>query len=81
MYNAAAIEIVRKHGFDVNDLYELTKDVPIEYYSDMTHFYTKEGTRLIADKVINCIEKSLDIKAEKLDYDKLFENTENIIGL
>ena len=69
------------YRFEINDLYELTKDVPKEYYSDMTHFYTKEGTRLIADKVIECIEKCMDIKADKLDYDKLFEDEENVIGL
>ena len=81
LYNAAAIEIVKKHGFEIDDLYSITKDVPIEYYSDMTHFYTKEGTELIADKVIRCIEKSLDINADRLDYDKLFGNAENIVGL
>ena len=81
LYNAAAVEIVKKHGFEIDDLYSITKDVPIEYYSDMTHFYTKEGTELIADKVIRCIEKSLDINADRLDYDKLFGNAENIVGL
>ena len=47
----------------------------------MTHLYTKEGTRLISDKVIGCIENALEIKADKLDYDRLFEQAENIIGL
>lgn len=80
-YNAAAIEIVSKYGFEVNDFYAITKDVPLEFYSDMTHFYTKEGTRILTDKVIEVIEKALDIKAKKLDYDELFSEKTNVIGM
>lgn len=81
MYNAVAVEIAQKYGFEINDLYEIVKTVPKDYYSDMTHLYTKEGTRLISDKVIGCIENALEIKADKLDYDRLFEQAENIIGM
>ena len=69
-HNEAAKEVVAKHGFIINDLYEITKDIPESYYSDMTHLYTKEGTKLLTDKVVECIENCLDIKAKKLDYDK-----------
>ena len=80
-HNEAAKEVVAKHGFIINDLYELTKDIPESYYSDMTHLYTKEGTKLLTEKVVECIENCLDIKAKKLDYDKLFADAENIIGI
>ena len=79
-YNNAAIEIAKKHGFEINDLYALTKDVPTSYHSDQTHYYTKEGTRLITNKVVACIEKCLNIKAKELDYDKLFADTSDVVG-
>ncbi|MBQ7976828.1 MAG: SGNH/GDSL hydrolase family protein [Clostridia bacterium] len=80
-YNAAAIEIVKKHGGEINDLYTLMNNAPVEYHSDLTHYYTKEGTKLITNQVINCIEKALDIESKSLDYDKLFAKKEEIIGI
>ncbi|MBQ4528682.1 MAG: hypothetical protein II998_11500 [Clostridia bacterium] len=80
-YNSAAIEIVKKHGGEINDLYTLMKNAPIEYHSDLTHYYTKEGTRLITNQVVNCIEKVLDIKGTVLNYDKLFAKNEGVIGI
>ena len=45
-YNDIAVEICKKHGHIINDLYSLSENVPEEYYSDMTHLYTPEGTQL-----------------------------------
>ena len=81
LYNDAAVEIAKKHGFEINDLYTITKNAPKEYHSDLTHYYTKEGTRLITNKVVETIENCLHIKAKELDYDKLFADTENIVGM
>lgn len=81
LYNEVAAEIIKKHGFAMNDLYKITRDVPIEYYSDMTHLYTKEGTRLLSDKVIKTIEKALNINGIELDYDELFSEKSNVIGM
>ncbi len=80
-YNAAAIEIVKKYGGETNDLYTLMNNAPVEYHSDFVHYYTKEGTRLITNQVVNCIEKVLGIKGKALDYDKLFAKKENVIGI
>ena len=80
-YNQVATEIVSRYGHSINDLYPLVKDMPIEYYSDLTHLYTKGGTKLLADNVIKLIEKTLDIKAKELDYDMLFADAENIVGI
>ena len=80
-YNSAAIEIVKKYGGEINDLYTLMKNAPVEYHSDLTHYYTKEGTRLITTQVVNCIEKALGIKGVALDYDKLFAKEEEVIGI
>lgn len=80
-YNSVAIRMAKKHGFEINDLYALTKDAPKSYHSDLTHYYTKEGTKLITDQVVRCIEKSLNIKAKALDYDKLFAQTDDVVGI
>ncbi len=81
MYNAAACEIVKKHGGEINDLYELMKDVPEAYHSDLTHFYTKEATELMTGKVLSVIENALDIKANVLDYDKYFSIDGEPVGI
>ena len=80
-YNAAAVKIVMSHGGKINDLYELMKNQPIEYHSDRTHYYTKEGTRVITNKVIGYIEEALGISASPLDYDLLFKEKSAFVGL
>ena len=79
-YNAVAVDIVRAHGGDINDLYALMKDKPTSYHSDPTHYYTKEGTEALTDQVVECIEKNLGIKAQKINYDELFEKKTDAIG-
>lgn len=81
MYNAAACEIVKKYGGEINDLYALMKDVPESYHSDLTHFYTKEATELMTGKVLSVIENALDIKANVLDYDKYFSIDGEPVGI
>ena len=71
-YNAHATAIVKRYGMEVNDLYTLACNSPVEYHSDKTHYGTKEGTRMLADQVVAVISKSLAIEAESLDYDTLF---------
>ncbi len=71
-YNAAAIRIVTKYGFAVNDLYELMRDIPKSYYSDMTHFNTKEAAQMLAGQVAGTIASSLGITTAEVDYDAFF---------
>ena len=80
-YNAAAVRIIKAHGGEINDLYTLMNAQPVEYHSDLTHYETKDGTRVIANQVIEHIEKALDIKAMPLDYDALFAKKDNIVGI
>ena len=80
LYNEAASKIVTSHGGEINDLYGLMNKQPVEYHSDLTHYYTKEGTEVITNQVIKCIEKSLYIKAKPLDYDGLFNKQKDIQG-
>ena len=81
MYNEAAVEIVKKHNGEIDDLYSLVKDVPEHYYSDSTHLYTKEGTRILTEKVCRCIENALGVKAKELDYEELFKEEKDVLGI
>ena len=81
IYNEAALEIGARHGFPVDDLYAAAKDAPREFHSDMTHYYTKEGTRLLAGRVIASLEERLGLKAAEPDYDALFEEQKKILGI
>ena len=80
-YNQLALGALGK-DVKINDLYTLLKDVPAEYHSDLTHYYTKEGTRLIAGAVIDKIAADLNVKPLPIDYDTLCgkEKTE-ILGI
>ena len=80
-YNAVASQIAISHGAVINDLYSLMVAAPEEYHSDMTHYYSKGGTRLITDQVLSTIEGVLGIKGKPLDYDALFGETDNIVGI
>jgi len=60
-YNAAAVEIVKKYGFMVNDLYPISASLPDEAHSDAVHYYTPLGTKAFTKPVVSCILKALDI--------------------
>ena len=80
-YNETAVEIVKRYGGEINDLCMVSKGMPVGYYSDHVHFYTKEGTRVLTNQVVSCIEGCLDIQSKKLDYDALFKEEQNILGV
>ena len=80
-YNKAACEIAKKHGGHTNDLYSLMSDCPNSYHSDMTHYYTKEGTEIITNAVVNSIAEYLNVKASKLDYDKCYNQVDKFLGM
>lgn len=60
-YNAAAAEIVRKYGFEVNDLYAVSASLPAEAHSDPVHYYTPAGTKVFANQVLSYLAPALDI--------------------
>ena len=80
LYNAAAIEIVKKNGGEINDLYSTMRNAPQEYHSDSTHYYTKEGTKIITEQVRKSIEAVLNIKGQDIDYDALFVTQGSVVG-
>lgn len=60
-YNAIAAEVFAGTDVVINDLYTLTENIPDSERSDMTHFYTPEGTKQIGDAVVKCICGELGI--------------------
>ena len=80
-YNAVAVKVMKEHGIEVNDLYALMEGAPDHYFSDRTHYYTKDGTRLLTEQVLATIENTLGIKGKQLDYDMLFTKANNVEGM
>ena len=66
-YNAVAVEIVKKHGFEVDDLYAVSAALPEEAHSDPTHYYTPMGTEAFTNAVLATVLPALGIE-EPLEY-------------
>ena len=66
-YNAAATEVVKKYGFEVNDLYSITRPMGDEMHSDAVHYYTPKATEILTNRVLSYIGDALGIE-EKLEY-------------
>jgi len=66
-YNDAAVEIVKKHGFKVDDLYALSQTLPEEFHSDAVHYYTAGGTEALTNQVLSFVVPELGI-TEKIEY-------------
>lgn len=79
-FNAAAAEIMKKNGYEVNDLYAAVDGCDAAFYSDMTHLYTEGGTDLVTRKVVQTIENALDIKAKDIDFKAAFRKVKGIEG-
>ncbi len=60
-YNKAAVEVVKKYGFEVNDLYAVSTTLPKEAHSDPVHYYTKTGTEAFTNQVLSVVVPYLDI--------------------
>ncbi len=66
-YNEAAVEIVKKHGFTVNDLYTVSISLPENAHSDPTHYYTSVGTEAFTKQVLSYVVPALEID-EEINY-------------
>ena len=78
-YNEAAIEVVRKYGFTVNDLYSISVSLPEEAHSDPVHYYTPMGTEAFTNQVLSCIVPELGIDEEITYKEEL--HTEKPVGI
>ena len=66
-YNRVAVEIVKKYGFEVNDLYSVSLTLDENAHSDPVHYYTTSGTEVFTNKVLSYLLPALGIE-EKLEY-------------
>lgn len=66
-YNEAAVKVVKKYGFEINDLYSLSASLPEEAHSDPVHYYTPMGTEAFTNQVLSYVAPALGI-TEKLEY-------------
>jgi len=66
-YNKVAVEIVKKYGFAVNDLYAVSTSLPEEAHSDFVHYYTPMGTEAFANEVLSHILPLIGI-TEEISY-------------
>ena len=63
-FNEAAIKVLSPLGVAINDLYSITRNAPQSCRSDMTHYYTIDGIKLIGGKVVKSLCEQLDIDVE-----------------
>lgn len=59
-YNRAAVAVVEKYGFVVNDLYALSTSLPEEAHSDPVHYYTPMGTEAFTNQVLAYLAEAID---------------------
>jgi hypothetical protein len=64
-FNKIAVETLAPLGVAINDLYSITKNAPRVCRSDMTHFYTVEGIKLVGEKVVRTICEQLAIPLDR----------------
>ena len=60
-YNKVAVEVAKKHGFEINDLYNVSTSLPEKAHSDAVHYYTDIGTKAFADQVLAYVVPALGI--------------------
>lgn len=78
-YNRTAVEVVKKHGFPVNDLYAVSDTLPEEAHSDSVHYYTPLGTKVFTNAVLVYLKEALGIKEELAYKEELY--TDEPIGI
>lgn len=82
LFNEIAIKTLGPLGEEFDDLYSVTKNAPKECFSDMTHFNTVEGIKLVGNKVVDCLCSFTGIDRNTLQEKEaeLFEIPERILG-
>ena len=63
-YNKAAVEVVKKYGFEVNDLFTLSESLDEDAHSDPVHYYTSVGTEAFTKRVLSFVVPALEIEDE-----------------
>ena len=60
-YNEVAVDVVKKYGLKVNDLYALSENLPESAHSDPVHYYTSVGTEAFTKQVLSFIIPELGL--------------------
>ena len=68
-YNQAAVEVVKKHGFAINDLYAISTSLTEDAHSDPVHYYTAAGTKAFTNQVLSYVVPALEIN-EEITYEE-----------
>lgn len=74
-YNRAAVEVIKKHGFAINDLYAVSASLPESAHSDSVHFYTPLGTEVFTNAVLKYLKDALEMKEELIYKEELYTDT------
>ena len=74
LYNKVAVEVVKKYGFEVNDLCAISKALPEDAHSDPVHYYTEKGTKAFTNQVLKCLAKALDLQEVPKYNEDLYTN-------
>ena len=78
-YNEAAVEVVKKYGFVINDLYAVSASLPEEAHSDPVHYYTSLGTEAFSKAVLAHLLPALEIQ-EPVAYQEVI-HTATPVGI
>lgn len=60
-YNRIAVDVVKKYGFEVDDLYAVSASLPDSAHSDPVHYYTPTGTEAFTNQVLKCLAEQLEL--------------------
>lgn len=78
-YNEAAVNVVKRYGFQVNDLYALSAELPEQAHSDPVHYYTPAGTQAFTNRVLSFVMPALGIYDELKYCEEMY--TDKPIGI
>ncbi len=67
-YNAIARRVLEPLGEEIDDLYAVSLQATAEHRSDMTHYNTDAGRRLIGGAVVECLCKACHIAPDAVNY-------------
>ena len=73
-YNQIAVEIVKKYGFEIDDLEALSQTLPHEAHSDPVHYYTKLGTEAFSKQVLKCLSQVLELEEVPTYKEVMYED-------
>ena len=79
LYNKAAVEIVTKYGFEVNDLYAVSASLPEQAHSDPVHYYTPMDTEAFTNHVLSYLAPALGLDSVPQYIEALY--TDRPIGI